>query len=140
MTAADHAWVYVDASALLEWLLAQPRAEEVRQVLAGCRRRVASDLTVLECSRALAHSHGSQQAAAHATLRALLPTLDLAPVDLALADLLARPFALEPVRTLDAIHLATALRLRGPAEAVAMLSLDERMRSNAAALGFALVP
>jgi hypothetical protein len=73
-------------------------------------------------------------------LRALTATLDLAPVDLTLMDSLARPFAVEPVRTLDAIHLATAVQLREPSDLVGFLTLDARVRVNAAALGFQVRP
>jgi hypothetical protein len=44
----------------------------------------------------------------------------------------------EPVRTLDAIHLASALFLRQSFPELAIVSVDERLRSNAALLGFQL--
>ncbi len=137
---AEPAWLYVESSAVLEWLLGQPSADTVQIELARAHRLVASQLTILECARALARVSGQQQASAQATLRALMATLDLAPVDLTLLDSLARPFAVEPVRTLDAIHLSTATRLRTPGEMVGFLSLDARVRVNAAALGFELRP
>lgn len=133
-------WMYVESSALAEWLLAQPRADEVQHALAGARRRVASRLTILECARCIARVAPGQQASAQATLRALLATMDLAPVDLGILDSMTRPFPREPVRTLDAIHLSTALQWRGPGEVVAFLALDERVRENAAALGFLVRP
>jgi len=141
MTAAPKpAWLYVESSALLTWLLAQPGADEVQLELAAAPRRVASQLTLLECARAIARTSGAQQAGAQATLRALMATLDLAAVDLSLLDSLARPFAIEPLRTLDAIHLSTAAQLRLPGEVVTFLALDERVRANAAALGFLVRP
>jgi predicted nucleic acid-binding protein len=42
----------------------------------------------------------------------------------------------EPVRTLDAIHLASALFLRQSFPDLVVLSADERVRTNAALLGF----
>lgn len=50
------------------------------------------------------------------------------------------PFPGEPVRTLDALHLASAIEAQEAAGAVEMLSLDHRVRENAAVLGFGLVP
>jgi hypothetical protein len=46
------------------------------------------------------------------------------------------PFPSEPVRTLDAIHLASALFLRQAFPDLTVLSADDRVRANAAQLGF----
>ena len=46
-----------------------------------------------------------------------------------------RPFPVEPIRTLDAIHLASALLAASAAEDFAVLTLDERIRNNAIELG-----
>ena len=50
------------------------------------------------------------------------------------------PFPHEPVRSLDALHLAAALVARDIRPQLAFLSLDQRLRENAAALGFEVVP
>ncbi|MBI3795873.1 MAG: hypothetical protein HY268_02755 [Deltaproteobacteria bacterium] len=47
---------------------------------------------------------------------------------------------LEPVRTLDAIHLASALFLRESFPDLLILSTDERVRHNALPLGFDVLP
>ena len=49
-------------------------------------------------------------------------------------------FPREPVRTLDAIHLSTALRARHLVTEVQLLSLNDRVRDNAVALGFHVAP
>jgi predicted nucleic acid-binding protein len=49
----------------------------------------------------------------------------------------ARAFPVEPVRTLDAIHLATALEFAAAFPDLRMLSFDQRVRDNAEALGIA---
>ncbi len=51
-----------------------------------------------------------------------------------------RPFPAEPVRTLDAIHLASALTARKAVPDLAILSLDGRVRKAADRLGFLLLP
>jgi hypothetical protein len=51
-----------------------------------------------------------------------------------------RPFPTEPVRTLDALHLASALVARAAVSELAVLSLDQRVRENAERLGFETVP
>jgi hypothetical protein len=45
-------------------------------------------------------------------------------------------FPNEPVRTLDASHLASALFLRQSFPDLVLLTADERVRANAALLGF----
>ncbi len=51
-----------------------------------------------------------------------------------------RAFPREPVRALDAVHLATALAVRNIFSDVRVLTPDDRIRSNAAVLGFDVVP
>jgi hypothetical protein len=47
-----------------------------------------------------------------------------------------RPFPVEPIRTLDALHLATAEMFGEPAPLVTIITRDGRVRENAEALGF----
>jgi hypothetical protein len=49
-----------------------------------------------------------------------------------------RPFPVEPVRTLDAVHLATAELLGEPPQLVTVVTRDGRVRDNARALGYAV--
>jgi predicted nucleic acid-binding protein len=49
-----------------------------------------------------------------------------------------RPFPVEPVRTLDAVHLATAELLGEPLTPVTIVTRDARVRDNARALGHAV--
>ena len=49
-------------------------------------------------------------------------------------------FPMEPVRTLDAIHLVTALDLRATLSDLPVVSLDHRVRDNAKAFGFVVLP
>jgi len=138
--------VYAESSAVLAWLLGEPAAPAVRQTLAAAERVVASTLTPLECARALSRGAALgtlEPGAARDALRLLtqaarswaLLEMTGTPVDRA-----ARPFPVEPVRTLDALHLAAALEFHAALGQVTMLSLDERIRSNAQALGLALTP
>jgi hypothetical protein len=46
----------------------------------------------------------------------------------------------EPVRTLDAIHLASCRVFHRTLGTVSVLSLDDRIRANAQALGMGVVP
>ena len=49
-----------------------------------------------------------------------------------------RPFPVEPIRTLDAVHLATAELLGEPPQLVTIVTRDARVRNNAHALGYAV--
>ena len=131
-------WIYVESSALLERVTEQPRAREVAAAVATATKLVTSELAILEAMRVLARA-GRPNQAPLARLAVWQDRLHLFPIGLGLKQELARPFPLEPVRTLDAIHLATALCLRVPGERVGFLALDERIRQNAAALGFAVL-
>lgn len=51
-----------------------------------------------------------------------------------------RPFPGEPIRTLDAIHLATASLAQSLVPELSVLSLDDRVRSSARQMGFRVLP
>lgn len=47
-----------------------------------------------------------------------------------------RPFPVEPIRTLDAIHLATIELLGEPPQLLTVVTRDSRVADNARALGY----
>ena len=49
-----------------------------------------------------------------------------------------KPFPIEPIRTLDAVHLATTELLGEPPPLVVVVTRDVRVRENATALGYAV--
>ena len=55
-------------------------------------------------------------------------------------DRARRPFPVEPVRTLDALHLSSALVASAVVTDLGLLSLDERVRAAGRALGLRIVP
>ena len=59
-------------------------------------------------------------------------------VDRAVLVRVRRPFPIEPIRTLDAVHLATAEVLAEPPALVTIVTRDARVRDNARALGYAV--
>ena len=69
--------------------------------------------------------------AAHWTLLSIGP---------AVIDRARRPFPAEPVRTLDTLHLASALSAAEALDDLTVLSLDRRIRSSARALGLSVLP
>lgn len=138
--------LYAESSAVLAWLLGEDRGVEVAEALAGSSGVIASDLTLVECERVLirAWSAGSitetelaDQSAALAQISTHWTRLRL---DETVVERARRPFPIEPIRTLDALHLASALVARSVAPGLHVLTLDQRVRENAERLGFAAVP
>jgi predicted nucleic acid-binding protein len=136
--------LYAETSAVLRWLLGAPRGEEVRAALATADHVFASRLTIVETRRALlragamgeipeaaaeAASASFGTASAHWTIVEVLPEI---------AERASQRFPSEPVRSLDALHLATALFLVPAAGALAVLSTDDRVVRNAPLLGLPL--
>lgn len=138
--------LYAESSAPLAWLLEQEHAELVAETLAQAELVVASDLTVIECDRVLIRAvaldalHESDAVDRQARLNAASERWTLLALDEEIIERARRPFPAEPVRTLDAIHLASALTARRAVADLAMLSLDGRVRQAAGRLGFRLVP
>ena len=138
--------LYAESSAVLAWLLDEDSAAEVRRLLGASDLIVASDLTLIECDRVLlrALALGELSEAEAADRRAHLATaasdwhtLRVAPE---IVDRARRPFPGEPIRTLDAIHLASALAARAAVAGLGLLSLDERIRRAGSRLGLPILP
>jgi predicted nucleic acid-binding protein len=138
--------VYAESSAVLAWLLGEEGAPRVREVLGKADLVIASDLTLLECDRVLirAVALGEVEEAAAADRRAHLNAAaahwHVLRLSTAIVDRARRPFPAEPIRTLDAIHLASALTARSSVAGVELLSLDDRVRRAGEQLGFRLQP
>ncbi|HXY10666.1 MAG TPA: type II toxin-antitoxin system VapC family toxin [Terriglobales bacterium] len=138
--------IYAESSAVLAWLLGEDRALSVREVLRRAELVAASDLTLVECDRVLirAIATGEIDEAAAADRRAHLNAAashwHLWRVSSDIVERARHPFPDEPVRTLDAIHLASALAVRSAVPGVELLSLDDRIRRAGKQLGFHLRP
>jgi predicted nucleic acid-binding protein len=138
--------LYVESSALLAWLFDEKPAAEVEAALNEAEIIVASDLTLVECSRALirAYTTGSLSELEVARRRTMFESVSShwtqLKIDSEVLDRARRRFPAEPVRTLDALHLASSLAARSVVSDLALLSLDQRVRDNGAALGFDVLP
>ena len=138
--------LYVESSAVLAWLLEQDSGELVADSLAHAELVVASDLTLIECDRVLIRAvvlDELDEADAddrQARLNAVATQWTLLGLGDEIMERARRPFPAEPIPTLDAIHLASALIGRKAIPELAMLSLDTRVRRAANRLGFPLVP
>ena len=138
--------LYAESSAVLAWLLDESSAAEVRRLLVEADIIVASDLTLIECDRVLlrAVSQGELTEADAADRRAHLANAaahwHILRIAAEIVDRARQPFPEEPIRTLDAIHLASALTARAAITELKLLSLDDRVRKSAKRLGLQLLP
>ena len=131
---------------MLSWLLAENSSGTVRTILSEADLVLASDLTLIECDRVLKraittkHISEGQVSDRRAMLARVSEHWTLFRVD---SDIVARarqPFPKEPIRTLDAIHLATAIVARNLVPEIRLLTLDNRLRICGAQLGFDILP
>jgi predicted nucleic acid-binding protein len=107
-------------------------------------RRVTSALTLAETGRAIVRARVSgrltpeQERASVRALRRFERRCYVVAVTDAVLARVRRPFPIEPIRTLDAVHLATAELLGELPPLMTIVTRDSRVRENAEALGYAV--
>lgn len=132
---------YIESSALVAALL-----ERDATALKSVRtrgRKVTSALTIAEAARAILRARAAaltadQERAAVRALRRFERRCFLVAVTDAILTRVRRPFPIEPIRTLDAVHLATMELLGEPPPLIVVVTRDVRVRENAQALGYAV--
>jgi len=128
---------YIESSALVAALLEADAAARMSIRVPG--RRVTSALTIAEATRALFRARllgritAQQHRAVILTLQRFIRCCHTVSITEAILNRAARPFPTEPVRTLDALHLATVEAL---GDFLVVVTRDVRVRDNAAALGY----
>ncbi len=138
--------VYAESSAVLTWLMAQEHAIEIGSTLAASELIISSDLTLLECERVLVRGSAmgdlteGETANRQVVLRTAAQHWMLMGFDPSVIERAQRPFPVEPVRTLDALHLSFALEAQRMVTDVRVLSLDRRIRETARQLGLEIIP
>jgi predicted nucleic acid-binding protein len=138
--------LYAESSAVLGWLLAEETAGIVMEALDGAEMVMASELTLIECDRTLLRARAAgeisefEAARRRNLLEAASAHWNLLPLGRDIVERARRPFPGEPLRTLDALHIASALAARSAVPGLALLTLDNRVRGSAAELGFRIVP
>ena len=140
-SSADRASVrYIESSALVAALL-EREADALKSVRTR-GRTVTSALTIAEAARAILRARAAarltadQEQAAVRALRRFERRCFLVAVTDAVLARVRRPFPVEPVRTLDALHLATIELLGEPPALVTVTTRDVRIQDNARALGY----
>ena len=138
--------LYAESSAVLAWLLGEAEGDRVREILSGATLVLSSDLTLIECDRVLIRASGMSgvSEALVADRRALLNMAaahwNILRLEGEIVDRARSPFPSEPLRNLDAIHLASALSARAIIPGLRLLSLDQRILASAKVLGFDPLP
>ena len=131
---------------MLAWLLDEPTAPDIRRLLNQAEIIVASDLTLIECDRvllrivALKEMTEADAADRRAYLTAAAAHWQILRIAADIVERARQPFPGEPIRTLDAIHLASLITGRSAIRGLALLSLDERVRKAAKGLGVEVIP
>ena len=138
--------LYAESSAVLSWLLDEETAPVVRQLLTDAETIIASDLTLIECDRVLIRAihlgelTEAEAADRRAQLSAAASHWHVLRMAGEVVDRARQPFPGEPIRTLDAIHVASTLVARTAVAGLKLLSLDERVRNAARKLGIEVLP
>jgi len=130
---------YIESSALVAALLEGDAA--ARRAARG-RRVVTSALTIAETARAIIRARHTgrlsveQERSAVRSLRRFERRCHIVSVAERVLARVGRPFPVEPIRTLDAVHLATVELLGEPPSLTTIVTRDARVRQNAQALGY----
>lgn len=125
------ALAYVDASALAKLVLDEPGAVEMRRWYVESERVVTSRVGIIETRRAC-----SRQAVDAGHLEVILKSVEIAELTVRIGDA-AAVLGTPALRTLDAIHVATALQLVPDLDA--FVTYDDRLAGAARALGLPVV-
>lgn len=128
--------LYLDASAIIKLVLVEHESAAVRTAVARARL-AASELVVTEVPRALARLRADAAEAARVRReeQRVLAGLDLVPLTRRLLSSAGR-LAPPRLRTLDAVHVASALTLGS--ELDALVSYDRRQLDAAGRAGLAV--
>jgi len=122
----NHKLVYLDSSAIIKIVVSEPESKKLFELLSLWPARVSSELARTEVLRALRRAGAS--VAEFRRGQKAIERVGLIPVD---SSILSDAALLKPVllRSLDAIHLATALSLRMELEA--LITYDTRLSDAA---------
>jgi predicted nucleic acid-binding protein len=133
--------LYLDTSVALGATLEQGTTPAIEQRIAVAPALVTSRLALVESARALLRLRAegsvseSRLADARRELDGLWNRCELWELSPAVCDLAARLAPDKPLRTLDALHLATFLLARGRIEGLQLLTADRRLEDAAALVG-----
>ena len=122
---------YVESSALVKLVLEEAESEDLRRALATYEARITSELSIVEVTRAAHRARPD----APIVPDGVLARFDMLRIDRAVINVAAH---LGPavLRSLDAIHVATALSIPGD---LTFVAYDAKASDAATAAGLAVV-
>jgi predicted nucleic acid-binding protein len=133
---------YIESSALVAAIL--ERDAEALAEIREIGQRATSALTLAETIRALIRARVAgritprEERAALRDFQWFVRACLVISISDQILERAGRPFPGEPVRTLDAIHLATLESLGEAPQLVTVVTRDDRIARNARALGYAV--
>lgn len=125
--------VFLETSALLRMLFGEEGGRETQRAISSSQLVAASRLLRVESERAVIRfglDHPDEQGVLPALHRQLLdfwPVVHFFEISRDICDLAGRVAPSSRLRTLDAIHLATFLKVRELDPAASLLSFDRRI-------------
>lgn len=131
---------YIETSALVAAIVEHDVSAD--QAIRGEGQRVASALTFAEARRAISvlgtmgRINAAAQRSALGRLRRLEAHVDVMPIGAEVLERIGKPFPVERVRSLDAIHLSTTELLDESPQLITVVTRDRRIIQNARAMGF----
>ena len=132
--------IYLETSALLTWLFGEPDASQIINTINGADLIVTSELLRIETMRALKRAlhekliSPEQLETLIQTFRDYIKTCFRMSIDESVVAGATVDFPAEPVRSLDAIHLSTALEYKKLYPELKLLTTDARLKQNTALL------
>jgi predicted nucleic acid-binding protein len=126
-------FLYLDTSAIVKLVTEESDTPAVESALAHCEAAFSSRLAVVECTRAIARA---SDRTALATSAQIFEALVLHEVNAAVLDK-AATLTPSSLRSLDAIHLATALLLEQ--SDLAFVTFDDKLARAAEAQGLSVL-
>jgi predicted nucleic acid-binding protein len=133
--------LYLETSAILTWLFGEEDANKVISNIKKAKNVVSSVLTLIEVERALIRAEKQKiiKESDCQKLRGLFAKTKSSFIFMEISEEVRKraslSFPTEPIRTLDAIHLATALIFMKVYPDLKVLSFDKRVLDNSEALG-----
>ena len=129
---------YIDTSFLLAIAQGESGITDLLPLWENDHHRFSSRLLWAECTVTLRRGNADPVQAEAA--RRLLSGVNALELTKSIVDRLDTDTRFSKCRTLDAIHLATALELAGHAEDLVVISLDRRMRMVASLFSLMVLP
>jgi len=133
--------LYVETSAVLAWLFGEPTSERVVALMNAADLVVSSTLTLIETDRAAIRAERTgliPEATARRIMRIAndaFRSWQLLEITQNVQKRAREPFPIEPIRSLDALHLSSMLTFAELHEDLSVLSLDKRITDNLGPLG-----